>query len=91
MSISIFQSAVEASEFFQRGSRGYSPAKASHTFDGLELRTCDWYVEPFAIDRVESSFFANRNVFREGSVTFDCALLMRGVRHEWHAREFLAA
>jgi hypothetical protein len=39
------------------------------------------------VTRVESSFFDDRSRFSEGSVRFDCALLMRNVRHEWRARE----
>jgi hypothetical protein len=35
---------------------------------------------------VESSFFNNRALFPVGSVAFDCALLMRGIDHEWHGR-----
>jgi hypothetical protein len=88
---SIFRSLADASEFFQRGSLGYSPAQSAGAFDGLELRTRDWCVEPLAVDRLESSFFADRNTFPEGSAIFDCALLMRHVRHEWRVRESLAA
>jgi hypothetical protein len=51
------------------------------------LTSLDWAVEPLAVTRVESSFFDDRSRFAEGSVRFDCALLMRNVRHEWHARE----
>ena len=35
---SIFPSPDAASEFFKRGSLGYSPASKPGTFDGLELR-----------------------------------------------------
>lgn len=38
-------------------------------------------------NRVESSFFKNESLFPSGSVEFDCALLMRGIDHAWHARE----
>ena len=34
--------------------------------------------------RVESSFFEDQVRFPAGSVEFDCALLMRGIEHEWH-------
>jgi hypothetical protein len=43
------------------------------------------------VDLVESSFFDDRTRFPEGSIAFDCALLMRDLAHEWHARPQLAA
>lgn len=46
-------------------------------------------VEPLAINFIESSCFDDREVFPAGSVTFDNALLMRGINHEWHSRESL--
>ena len=55
-------------------------------FQGLELRCHTWQVEPLAVRFVESSYFDDRAIFPEGSVTFDCALLMRGIEHEWHGR-----
>ena len=84
---SIFPSLNAASEFFKRGSLGYSPASKPGTFDGLELRSVTWHVKPLGITRVESSFFENHDVFPPGSVEFDCALLMRDTAHDWLARE----
>jgi hypothetical protein len=84
---SVFNSLEEASVFFERGSVGYSATPAPGHFDGLELRSLDWRVEPLAVERVYSSFFSNEETFPKGSVRFDCALLMRGIKHEWHARE----
>lgn len=88
---SIFPSVGSASTFFEKGSLGYSPHGSNFHFDGLELRTFAWQVQPLAINRVDSSFFEDRKVFPAGSVTFDHALLMRGVAHEWHGREPLCA
>jgi hypothetical protein len=88
---SVFTSLQQASEFFERGSLGYSPAAKPGTFDGLELRSYGWHVEPLTIQRVESSFFGNKDLFPPGSADFDCALLMRGIRHDWRARESLCA
>jgi hypothetical protein len=34
---------------------------------------------------MESSFFDDRNRFPAGSIEFDSALLMRGIKHEWRA------
>jgi Uncharacterized conserved protein (COG2071) len=88
---STFGSVAEASAFFERGSLGYSATARAGEFDGLELRCFGWRVEPLAIGRVESSFFDDRARFPAGSVEFDCALLMRGIDHEWHGREALHA
>jgi hypothetical protein len=34
---------------------------------------------------VYSSYFADKALFPAGSITFDCALLMRDIAHEWQA------
>jgi Uncharacterized conserved protein (COG2071) len=88
---SIFDSLAAASAFFERGSLGYSVTAKPDEFDGLELRSFGWRVEPLKIERVESSFFEDRSRFPAGSVEFDCALLMRGIEHEWLGRESLCS
>lgn len=88
---SVFRSLQEASDFFWAGSLGYSVTSMPGKFDGLELRTWNWHVQPFAIDRLESSFFDDRAIFPAGSAEFDCALLMKNISHEWHGREPLCA
>jgi Uncharacterized conserved protein (COG2071) len=88
---SAFGSLQEASDFFERGSLGYSVTAKPGEFDGLELRSFNWQVAPLTVEKVESSFFENRTLFPPGSVEFDCALLMRGIDHEWHGRESLCA
>lgn len=88
---SIFASLTEVSRFFEAGSLGYSPQASNGHFDGLELRSFDWRVEPLSVTQVESSFFDDRHVFPSGSVTFDNALLMRGINHEWHSRESICS
>lgn len=88
---SVFASVWEASEFFQHGALGYSPTRDLGGFEGMELRTHGWRVEPLEVDLVESSFFDDPTRFPEGSIAFDCALLMRNTAHEWHARPQLAA
>lgn len=84
---SIFSTLAEASTFFQLGSLGYSPTVQAETFDGLELRSFNWQVEPLAVSFIKSSFFENENLCPPGSAEFDCALLMRGIDHEWHRHE----
>lgn len=86
---SVFDTVAECSQFFEAGSLGYSPASLPSQFDGLELRTVNWRVQPLGITSVQSSFFDDRDAFPDGSVVFDNALLMRGIDHEWHSRESL--
>jgi hypothetical protein len=81
---SIFNSLPDASRFFEAGSVGYSPSATDGVYDGMELRNASWKVEPLNVRRVHSSFFTDPKVFPAGSLEFDCALLMRGISHEWH-------
>lgn len=85
-STSVFRSLQEASAFFEAGSLGYSATSRPEEYDGLELHSFNWHVEPLAVERIESTFFENSQVFPKGSLKFDCALLMRGIQHEWHER-----
>ena len=86
---SVFGSVAEVSDFFRQGSLGYSPNERQGVLDGLELRTFDWQVTPLSVHAVTSSFFENRDQFPEGSVTFDNALLMREIRHQWLEKDSL--
>ena len=82
---SLFDSLDHVSEFFARGSAGYSATEQPDCCDGLELFTSSWQVEPLDVVAVESSFFDDRAKFPAGSVEFDCALLMRNISHEWRS------
>ena len=86
---SVFDSLPEASKFFEGGSLGYSATSQPGQYDGLELRTMNWHVEPLAVVEIRSSFFEDQARFPPGSVEFDCALLMRNIRHEWHGKPTL--
>ncbi len=86
---STFESLGSASQFFQRGSLGYSPRFRRLGYDGIELRSFDWQVRPLDVHNVESSFFDDRKLFPAGSVTFDSALLMRNIDHEWLSKPSL--
>lgn len=81
---SIFKSLNEASEFFSRGSVGYSATENPNCCDGLELFTSHWEVEPLDVESLRSSFFEDASRFPKGSIHYDCALLMRNIEHEWH-------
>ena len=83
---SVFRTIDEASAFFQSGALGWSACPRSGEFDGLELRCAEWRMEPLVVEHVESSFFANHELFPAGSAEFDSAFLVRGLAHEWRAR-----
>lgn len=88
---SVFGSLNEASEFFQRGSLGYSTTPDQKKFDGLELRSFNWSMTPLSVETVNSSYFQDHKSIPSDSITFDCALLMKNVDHEWHARQSICA
>jgi hypothetical protein len=88
---SVFRSLDESSAFFRAGSLGYSATRDPARFQGLELRCPEWRVEPLAVDEVHSNFFDDESLFPQGSIAFDCALLMRGLEHEWHGKPDLRA
>lgn len=80
---SVFDNLDCASDFFEKGAVGYSPDKRGETFDGLELKTYQWKVKPLNVSEVRSSFFEDETIFPKGTVTFDNALLMKSIEHEW--------
>jgi hypothetical protein len=88
---SCFESLAESSAFFEGGSVGYSVTRDCCRFDGIRLETNNWKVHPLAVDQVETSFFANAASFPPGSVTFDHALIMRNIQHQWHGETDLLA
>ena len=81
---SCFKSLAESSAFFEGGGVGYSVTRDCCRLDGIRLQTDAWRVSPLAVEQVESSFFADESVFPAGSVTFDHALIMRDITHQWH-------
>ncbi len=80
---SIFETLENASRFFEKGAVGYSPN--ANRYEGLKLHTTEWQVQPLEMLQVRSSFFENETIFPKDSVQFDNILLMKQVRHEWHA------
>lgn len=82
---SIFGTLKNASDFFENGDLGYSPNK--NKFDGLRLKAYKWEVQPLKVSNVKSSFFENEEIFPKGSVTFDNALLMTNIEHEWKSEQ----
>jgi hypothetical protein len=83
----LFADLREASDFFRRGSAGFSATRDSGRLDGLELRADRWVVEPAEVHAVCSSFFSDVRLFPPGSATLDCALLMRDIPVTWTATQ----
>lgn len=84
---SVFESLACASDFFEQGAVGFSPNQNGRCFDGLELNTYSWQVQTLKVSEVKSSFFENEAIFPKGNVTFDNALLMHSIEHEWKGME----
>jgi len=88
---SVFASVTEASNFFEPGALGYSVTREPHRLHGIRLETQGWHVEPLHVDEVASSYFDDTARFPTGTALFDCALIMRNIRHRWHAADDLYA
>jgi len=82
---SVFGSVDEASNFFEAGSVGYSATRDPERYDALVLETENWCVHPLDVSIVRSSYFEDREAFPSDSATFDHALVMRDVQHEWRS------
>jgi hypothetical protein len=83
---SIFPTIEAVAGFFALGATGYSATRSEGHYHGMELKCLNWAIEPLAIHRAESCFFDDLKRFPAGTVDLDCALLMRGIAHEWHSR-----
>lgn len=81
---SCFESLAESSAYFENGSIGYSVTRDCRHLDGIRLQTDGWAARPLEVEHIESSFFGNESSFPAGSVTFDHALIMRNLSHQWH-------
>ncbi|MDQ6839103.1 MAG: DUF2071 domain-containing protein [Actinomycetota bacterium] len=81
----LFADVAQASEFFRKGSVGYSATRDGDCLDGMEVRTDAWEVEPVRVLAARSTYFEDSSSFPAGSATLDCALLMRDVPVTWHA------
>lgn len=79
----LFADLAQASDFFRRGSAGFSATRGGQSLDGLELRTDSWHVEPVDVRSVRSTVFDDRDRFPLGTAVLDCALLMREVPVAW--------
>jgi hypothetical protein len=80
-----------ASRFFRDAPIAYGSTSHAGVFDGVELGTAGWAIEPLRVERVVSSHFDDPRTFPAGSVSFDSAFLMRGLSTKWHPRPALRA
>lgn len=64
---SVFENLETASEFFENGDICFSPK--GNKFQGLKLQTFNWSVRPMEVLNVKSSFFENKNLFPQGSIS----------------------
>jgi hypothetical protein len=78
-----FDSFDEVSEFFRKGDCGFSCSLRGDELEGLQLKTLAWQMTPLEIESQHSAFYSDSQRFPAGSLDFDCALLMRGIPHEW--------
>lgn len=88
---SVFPTIDAAAGFFSLGATGYSATHHPNHFHGMELHSLDWSVTPLQVHEHFSRYFTDDVRFPAGSVELDCALLMRGIAHEWRSRPDLYA
>jgi Uncharacterized conserved protein (COG2071) len=81
---SIFTSLDAASGFFRCAPAGYAATPDQGVFDGVELETAGWALQPLSLDKVASSFFDDRRRFPAGTAVPDSAFLMSGLTTVWH-------
>lgn len=87
----LFADLADASAFFQQGSVGYSATRQPSRFDGLELVTDAWPIDPASVVHARSSYFEDTTSFPTGSAVLDSSLVMRRVPVRWRAQPQLRA
>lgn len=80
---SIFSNYDEAREFLLQATVGFSPG-SHRDLDGIELKLIDVDIQPMSIRRASMTYLENSVDFPPGSATLDSAMIMRGLKHEWH-------
>lgn len=91
MTGSIFETVKQASAFFRSAPLGYAVTPRPNVFDGVELRTCGWGMQPLQVQELRSSFFDDPHRFPAGAATLDSAFLMEHLETVWTARPLLHA
>jgi uncharacterized protein YqjF (DUF2071 family) len=82
---SLFTSLEEATGFFRRGARGFSPSVADGCLDSVHLHASSWAARPMTISAMNSSLFDNAATFPTGTCALDSAMLMTNISARWNA------
>lgn len=85
LSSSMFASLDEATDFFRRGTLGFSPSVAGGCLDGVHLNSTNWAARPMTISAMNSSLFDDAAIFPAGTCALDSALLMTNITARWTA------
>jgi hypothetical protein len=88
---SIFATVEAASAFFRSAPVGYAATPCDGVFDGVELGTDGWNLEPLHVERVASSYFDDGTRFPPGTATLDSAFLMSQMTTRWRPQPQLVA
>lgn len=80
---SMFDSLQHASSCFEGCAVGVSPSTNPGELKMIKLRTKTWNVRPLFVRSLKSGFFDDQSIFPRGSISFDNALLMQRIDHEW--------
>lgn len=88
---SVFADVEGASRFFRCAPVGYAATPTDGVFDGVELGTDGWNLEPLQVEEASSSFFDDPARFPPGTATLDSAFLMGGLATTWHPQPRLSA
>jgi hypothetical protein len=78
---SVFNSTEQASDFIKNAVIAYSPAQQKGRLNAIQLKTYSWKAEPLKLDLLRYNII---EAFPKGVATFDSALLMLNIKHEWH-------
>jgi hypothetical protein len=88
---SVFATVDAASAFFRSAPVGYAATPCDGVFDGVELGTDGWNLEPLHVERASSSFFDDGTRFPPGTATLDSAFLMSQITTRWRPQPQLVA
>ncbi|MEJ1240959.1 DUF2071 domain-containing protein [Chryseolinea sp. T2] len=80
---SMFDSLEHASNCFNACQVGVSPSTKPGEYKTVKLHTKTWNVQTLRVNKLQSSFFEDRKKFPGHTISFDNALLMEGIEHEW--------
>ena len=88
---SVFPDLDAASTFFRTAPVGHAATPNPGTFDGVELRTTGWALEPLQLEEVVSSWFDDPARVPPRAAVLDSGFLMCRLETAWVARPDLVA